>query len=85
MRIFIHDIKRANMNETRTGQDDDYLDEIGLFLPWQRSLTTSERVVIVLFGCILVSLVGCIVFYFVCSQKGLRRQYSRRRNNGKTR
>ena len=74
---FLSDIDKISMNSNL--DEEDYLDQLSHLLPWHRSLTLYERVLIGLIVSIFVSIVGCILCCLACQRSALRRYYSRKR------
>ncbi|CAF4490455.1 unnamed protein product, partial [Rotaria magnacalcarata] len=65
------------MDETNRNNHSDqkyYFDQLSYVLPWQRSFTSHERIIIVLIAATVVSLVACTLLCFICSQSPLRRR-----------
>ncbi|CAF3593242.1 unnamed protein product [Rotaria sp. Silwood1] len=56
-------------------QEEDYIDQLSYILPWQRSLTSLERFLIVLIVSAFVSVVGFILLYLICFRSSLKRRY----------
>ncbi|CAF0891123.1 unnamed protein product [Rotaria sordida] len=65
----------SDINMINNTQEEDYLDRLSYILPWQRPLTSFERLLIVFIVAAFVSIVGCILLCLVCFRSSLRRKY----------
>ncbi|CAF1118199.1 unnamed protein product [Adineta steineri] len=63
--------------------DEDYLDKLTRALPWHRTFSLYDRILIVFVAAIFVSFVGCTLLCFIYSRSSLRRRYSSKANFNK--
>ncbi|UJR22892.1 hypothetical protein I4U23_025920 [Adineta vaga] len=56
-------------------KNEDYIDQISRLLPYHRSFTTLERILIIVIVSSFVSFVGCILFCLLYPRSFLRRKY----------
>ncbi|CAF1553064.1 unnamed protein product, partial [Adineta steineri] len=63
--------------------DEDYLDKLTRALPWHRTFSLYDRILIVCVAAIFVSFVGCTLLCFIYSRSSLRRRYSSKANLNK--
>jgi glutaredoxin len=56
-------------------EEEDYIDKLSGVLPWHRSFTSLERLLVVLIVSTFVSIVGCTLLCLICSRSPLRRRY----------
>lgn len=72
--FFTRHIDSTMSNTTEVEVDRDYLDQLAELLPWQRPFTSFERLIIVTFVSIFVSVVGCTLLCLICPQSPIRRR-----------
>ena len=64
-------------------EEEDYIDQLSRILPWHRSLTSLERLLIVLIVSTFVSIVGCTLLCLIYPRSPLRRRYYSKNKLGK--
>jgi hypothetical protein len=73
----------AGVTTSSSVEENDYLDHLSRILPWHRSFTSYERIIIVVVVGVFVSFVGFTLFCLICSQSVLRRRYTAKKKLGK--